>query len=690
MPCYQETRPLHVSDALKLPMLLVALVTATSCRPVERSGIDAGAPGAAPAAPEVITTDSGIEMVLIPAGRFNMGSGRGEPDEAPVHEVQVDAFLMDRYEMTQEHGAELARGSPYLSTSPSHFKGPDLPVEMIGWDIAALYCNQRSLNEGLEPCYSEIGECDFEANGYRLPTEAEWEYACRAGSDTEYHFGSDPRSFKQYAWYADNSGKKTHPVGEKKPNAWGLFDMHGNVAEWCNDVYSENYYSESSADNPRGPQEGEQFVLRGGAWNCSAAACRSARRVGEDAGFADACFAQDAVGFRCVRKAPDKRARRENAVGREPSGGREGDSPIFAPQSLRENRDSPRPLVSLFGPLAPTEKPMNDENQNSGPVGQTTGKGDPKAATGFLYDDIYLRHKTGAGHPERPARLEAIIGRLKEKELLSQLTKIDPRPTINEWLTSVHKPEYVDRVKGSCEKGLGYVDTMDSPAGEDSYEVAVTAAGGLLAAVDAVMDGKVRNAFCAVRPPGHHALPNRAMGFCLFNNVAIAARYIQKKHKLSKVLIVDWDVHHGNGTQDMFYDDPTVLYFSVHRFPFYPGTGSADQKGSGKGQGYTVNVPLRAGCGDREFVDAIEEELRPAATDFDPDFVLISAGFDAHETDPLGGMEVTAEGFARMTRVVKEIADKCAGGRLVSVLEGGYSLEGLAASVEAHIRALME
>lgn len=333
---------------------------------------------------------------------------------------------------------------------------------------------------------------------------------------------------------------------------------------------------------------------------------------------------------------------------------------------------------------------MNDENQNSEPVGQTTGKGDPKAATGFLYDDIYLRHKTGAGHPERPARLEAIIGRLKEKELLSQLTKIDPRPTINEWLTSVHKPEYVDRVKGSCEKGLGYVDTMDSPAGEDSYEVAVTAAGGLLAAVDAVMDGKVRNAFCAVRPPGHHALPNRAMGFCLFNNVAIAARYIQKKHKLSKVLIVDWDVHHGNGTQAMFYDDPTVFYFGVHRFPFYPGTGSADQRGEGKGLGATLNVPLPAGSGDREFKRALERQLVPAAREFKPDFVLVSAGFDAHKDDPLGGMKMTAEGYAELTRIVKGIAEEHCGGRLVSMLEGGYDLEGLAASTEAHLRVLMK
>ena len=180
------------------------------------------------------------------------------------------------------------------------------------------------------------------------------------------------------------------------------------------------------------------------------------------------------------------------------------------------------------------------------------------------------------------------------------------------------------------------------------------------------------------------------MGFCLFNNVAIAARYIQKKHKLAKILIVDWDVHHGNGTQEMFYDDPTVLYFGVHQYPFYPGTGSAAEKGAGKGLNYTVNAPLPGGSGDKEFRKVFREKLAPAALRFRPDFVLISAGFDAHEDDPLGGMKVTARGYGELTRMVKELAEKCCKGRIVSLLEGGYDLDGLAASVEAHIRALME
>jgi len=204
------------------------------------------------------------------------------------------------------------------------------------------------------------------------------------------------------------------------------------------------------------------------------------------------------------------------------------------------------------------------------------------------------------------------------------------------------------------------------------------------------MEKKVANAFCAIRPPGHHAQKDEAMGFCIFNNVAIGTRYIQKKYDLSKILIVDWDVHHGNGTQAAFYDDPNVLYFSVHRYPFYPGTGSESEKGGGKGLNYNINVPLPADSVDADYLRVFEEKLKPAALSFSPEFVLVSAGFDAHKDDLLGGMMVTEEGFAQLTQIVKEIAQKCCEGRLVSVLEGGYGLEGLAASVEAHIRVLMK
>jgi len=310
--------------------------------------------------------------------------------------------------------------------------------------------------------------------------------------------------------------------------------------------------------------------------------------------------------------------------------------------------------------------------------------------TGLVYDDVFLRHDTGPGHPERPERLTAIVDRLRRNGLMERLTVLPVEPAPLEWLTTVHSARYVERVRESCAQDLPWLDSVDTPISAESYEVALAAVGGVLAATDAVAEGRVRNAFCAVRPPGHHALAERSMGFCLFNNVAVAARYAQRRHNLRKVLIVDWDVHHGNGTQAAFYDDPTVLYFGVHQHPFYPRTGAESETGAGKGLGLTVNVPLPAGSGDAAFIDAFRERLRPAALAFRPDLVLISAGFDAHRDDPIGGMAMTPEGFADLTRITKEIAETCCEGRLVSVLEGGYDLEGLAESVEAHVRVLME
>jgi len=278
----------------RLPWLVILVVlAATSCRRIE-------APQTGSASPEIIQTTSGIEMVLIPGGRFTMGSDDAAADQAPAHEVWVDAFLMDRYEMTQEVYGKL------VQPNGSHFKGPQRPVEMVSWAEAALYCNKRSRAEGLEPCYSETAECNFEADGYRLPTEAEWEYACLAGTTTHWSFGSDPGKLPKHAWFKDNAEKTTHPVREKAANPWGLYDMHGNVAEWCNDVYDQDYYKASPEKNPRGPAEGDKYVLRGGAWNSSQEACGAAYRVGENPGFQDACFARDAIGFRCVRSAPQK------------------------------------------------------------------------------------------------------------------------------------------------------------------------------------------------------------------------------------------------------------------------------------------------------------------------------------------------------------------------------------------------
>lgn len=276
-------------------VLLVSAVgiAISSCQPRSRS--DAPKPLKEP--PKIIKTAGGIEMVQILGGRMTMGSNRGDPDEAPIHEVWVDPFLMDRYEVTQEEYTKFVIGNP------SRFKDPKHPVEQVRWLEAAFYCNARSLSEDLEPCYDEeTGACNFQANGYRLPSEAEWEYACRAGSGTEYSFGGGGRTLKSFAWYKENANKRTQPVGQKKPNPWGLYDMHGNVAEWCNDKYDEGYYQHSPEKNPRGPSDGEKHVLRGGAWKSSAACCRSAYRTGESPGsFADSCFARPDIGFRCVR-----------------------------------------------------------------------------------------------------------------------------------------------------------------------------------------------------------------------------------------------------------------------------------------------------------------------------------------------------------------------------------------------------
>ncbi len=273
-------------------LLILAVLAVLSCRKVQP-------PESARKPPQVIQTESGIEMVLIPGGRFKMGSNGGEPDQSPAHGVWVDSFLMDRHEITQAIYGKL------VQPNGSHFKGPQRPSEMISWAEAALYCNIRSRAESLEPCYDEeTAACNFEANGYRLPTEAEWEYACRAGTATPWSFGNDPAKLRKHAWFKGNAGKTTHPVKQKGPNPWGLYDVHGNVLEWCNDVYDKDYYSNSPEKNPRGPAEGEKYVLRGGAWNSSQQACGSAYRVGEDPGFQDACFARDAIGFRCVRRAP--------------------------------------------------------------------------------------------------------------------------------------------------------------------------------------------------------------------------------------------------------------------------------------------------------------------------------------------------------------------------------------------------
>jgi acetoin utilization deacetylase AcuC-like enzyme len=308
--------------------------------------------------------------------------------------------------------------------------------------------------------------------------------------------------------------------------------------------------------------------------------------------------------------------------------------------------------------------------------------------TGIVYHSDYLKHETGS-HPERKERLIAVMNLLEEKNVLKKLVKLEPRHASIDEIALIHDREYIDNIKVLCETGGGRLD-IDTIVSADSYEVALLAAGGILSALNAVLEGRVNNAFALVRPPGHHAERNQGMGFCLFNNVAIAARYLQEKHGVKRVLIVDWDLHHGNGTQNAFYTNSSVLYFSTHQSPAYPGTGMIQEVGSGEGEGYTINVPLSYGKGDSDYLYVFEEILTPIAKQFNPEFILISAGQDIHFDDPLGSMFVTARGFEKLAVTVKEIATETCRGRVVAALEGGYSLIGLSYGVLAILNAFSE
>ncbi|MFN3763217.1 MAG: histone deacetylase [Anaerolineae bacterium] len=308
-------------------------------------------------------------------------------------------------------------------------------------------------------------------------------------------------------------------------------------------------------------------------------------------------------------------------------------------------------------------------------------------ATGYVYHPVYLEHNQ-PGHPENARRLERIIAALRDTGVLERLTPVEARPATEEELARVHTPGYIAQVRRVAERGGGHLDA-DTYMNARSYDAAVMAAGGLLALVEAVVEGRVRNGFALVRPPGHHALPDRGMGFCLFNNVAVAARHAQTLPGIRRVFIADIDVHHGNGTQAVFEADPTVFYFSTHEYPYYPGTGHWSEAGVGEGEGSVLNVPLPAGVGDQGYLRVYEELVWPLARRFRPDLILVSAGYDSHWQDPLAMMQLSLTGYARIARELVAMAGELCGGRIVFTLEGGYHLDVLAHGVLNAFYALL-
>ncbi len=312
----------------------------------------------------------------------------------------------------------------------------------------------------------------------------------------------------------------------------------------------------------------------------------------------------------------------------------------------------------------------------------------PPRRVAVAYDGIHLRHEV-ARHPEQPGRVEAIWQRLSADDRLDGLQQLAPRAAVDAELELVHPASHIDYVRRLDAGGGGRIDA-DTRVVPGTFAAATHAAGGTLASVDAVLGREADAAFAVVRPPGHHATAAQAMGFCYFNNVAVAAAYGRRNHGVQRIAVADYDVHHGNGTQDLFWDDPDVLYLSLHQYPFYPGSGHWRETGGPGAEGTTVNVPLQAGCGDAEYLRVFDRLLLPLIERFQPELLLVSAGYDAHADDPLAGMDVSTAAYGAIVRRLRAVADATCGGRLVATLEGGYDLDDLAASVEASIDALTE
>ncbi len=304
-----------------------------------------------------------------------------------------------------------------------------------------------------------------------------------------------------------------------------------------------------------------------------------------------------------------------------------------------------------------------------------------------IYDDIYLKHDTGPNHPENSTRLINTIKHLESTGIWQKLNIKKPRIATKEEVSMVHSISHIEKVAELARTGGGYLDP-DTYVSSNSYNAALYATGALLTAIDLIMNKKSNNAFCLVRPPGHHATPTKGMGFCLFNNVAVAAKYIQSKYNLNRIVIIDWDVHHGNGTQDTFYEDPSVMYFSMHRYPFYPGTGKKEEIGKGEGSGFTINVPLPYDTKSQEYLETFKDIMEKRIKQFNPQFILISSGFDAYRLDPVGSLGLGASEYNTLTKLTQNIAKDCCDGRIVSCLEGGYHLLDLPRCIEEHLKGL--
>lgn len=308
---------------------------------------------------------------------------------------------------------------------------------------------------------------------------------------------------------------------------------------------------------------------------------------------------------------------------------------------------------------------------------------------GYFHHDLFLKHLEGFNHAERPERLKAIAERINAGPVRESIQLIEARPAEREWLELVHDRAYVDKILSLEISDVMILDWVDTAVTPDSPQAALHAAGAGVQAALMVLDGELSSAFCAVRPPGHHALPDSAMGFCLFNNIAVTAAMLLEEYGLARVAIVDFDVHHGNGTERMFIEDERVLFISLHEYPFYPGTGAAETVGDGRGRGFTLNIPMAADSGDELYAGAFENQVMPALEKFQPEFLLISAGFDAHRDDPLAFINLSSEMYGQMTGLLRDCANRHCQGRIVSFLEGGYDLKALAESVEEHLKALL-